>query len=152
MTANAKRGRLRILQVILSRGFAGSERAVAEACNALSDDHDVAVVVRRDDRSPAARASSTGSTPRSRSSMSRRAGAPAPSCAASFETGSRTSCTRTCAAARATSRSCGRRLPHLATLHLDLNGLQYLRADGMICISDWQLAAVPRNNSRAGYS
>ena len=43
--------RLRILQVILSRGFAGSERAVVETCNALSENNSVAVVVRRDHRS-----------------------------------------------------------------------------------------------------
>ena len=43
-------GRLRILQVILSRGFAGSERAAAEACNALAQHHDVALVIRSDHR------------------------------------------------------------------------------------------------------
>ena len=43
-------GRLRILQVILSRGFAGSERAAAEACNALAQRHDVALVIRSDHR------------------------------------------------------------------------------------------------------
>ena len=44
-------GRLRILQVILSRGFAGSGRAVDEARNALCEHHSVAIAIRRDHRS-----------------------------------------------------------------------------------------------------
>ena len=32
---------------------------------------------------------------------------------------------------------------HFCTLHLSLNGPHYLRADGIFCISEWQLATVP---------
>ena len=53
ITTSTEPSRLRILQVILSRGFAGSERAAAEACNALVQTHDVAIVVRRDHRNAA---------------------------------------------------------------------------------------------------
>src|SRR5512135_3197162 len=45
--------RLRVMQVILSRGFAGSERAAVEACAALAPRHDVALVVRSDHRNAA---------------------------------------------------------------------------------------------------
>ncbi|TVS13555.1 MAG: glycosyltransferase [Wenzhouxiangella sp.] len=41
---------MRILHVILSRGFAGSERSTAESCNAQSDRHSVALAVRSDHR------------------------------------------------------------------------------------------------------
>ena len=41
------------MQVILSRGFAGSERAAVEACAALAPRCDVALVVRRDHRNRA---------------------------------------------------------------------------------------------------
>ena len=47
--------RLRIMQVILSRGFAGSERAAAEACNAMCARHDVALVIRQRSSQPGRR-------------------------------------------------------------------------------------------------
>ena len=43
--------RLKILHVVLSRGFAGSERSTAESCNAQCADHTVGLVVRRSHRS-----------------------------------------------------------------------------------------------------
>jgi hypothetical protein len=41
---------MRILHTILSSGFAGTERATAEMCNALCDGHEVMLVVRRGHR------------------------------------------------------------------------------------------------------
>lgn len=41
---------MRILHVCLSRGFAGTERATAEMCNAHVDAHDVCLVLKRDHR------------------------------------------------------------------------------------------------------
>jgi glycosyltransferase involved in cell wall biosynthesis len=41
---------LRILHVCLSRGFAGTERATAEMCNAHAGDHEVCLVVKRGHR------------------------------------------------------------------------------------------------------
>ena len=38
---------MRIAHIILSRGFAGSERATAELCNAQSRTHDVLLIIRR---------------------------------------------------------------------------------------------------------
>ncbi len=43
--------RLNILHVVLSRGFAGSERSTAESCNAQCAAHQVGVVLRRSHRS-----------------------------------------------------------------------------------------------------
>lgn len=42
--------RLRIMHVVLSRGFAGSERSTAESCNQQSLNHDVCIVIRSDHR------------------------------------------------------------------------------------------------------
>jgi glycosyltransferase involved in cell wall biosynthesis len=42
--------RLRILHVLLSRGFAGTERATAEMCNVHAAAHDVCLVLRKDAR------------------------------------------------------------------------------------------------------
>ena len=39
-------------------------------------------------------------------------------------------------------------VPHLVTLHLGLNGPHYLEADGIICISRWQLQTIPRSEFR----
>jgi len=51
----APAARLRVMQVILSRGFAGSERAAVEACAALVGRHDVALVVGHGHRDRAGR-------------------------------------------------------------------------------------------------
>jgi glycosyltransferase involved in cell wall biosynthesis len=136
--------RLRILQVILSRGFAGSERAAVETCNALCQQHDVAIIVRRDHRSSGGASICD--------SLDRRVQV--------FEVPAHW---RTRAAVGAVIRQWrpevvhshlrrGTRyvaqlrpgVPHFATLHLALNGPHYLEVDGLVCISDWQLQTVPR--------
>ena len=136
-------GRLRILQVILSRGFAGSERAAAEACNALARNHDVALVIRSDHRG--------------RGNASVRdaldAGIEVYEVPAWWNTRRRLEkiihawrpdvihthlrrSTRYVAQSRAAA-------VHVCTVHLSINGPHYLRTDGMFCISQWQLATVP---------
>lgn len=42
--------RLKIVHVLLSRGFAGSERSTAESCNQQCKEHDVTLIVRADHR------------------------------------------------------------------------------------------------------
>ena len=135
--------RLRILQVILSRGFAGSERAVVETCNALSENNSVAVVIRRDHRSgggasildPLDRRVEVFELPaywRTRAELGHVIESWRPDVVhthlrrgtrylAQLDTG----------------------VPHLATLHLGMNGPHYLQADGLVCISDWQLQTIP---------
>jgi glycosyltransferase involved in cell wall biosynthesis len=135
-------GRLRILQVILSTGFAGSERAVVETCNALCQNHSVAVAVRRDHRSaggasirdPLDRRVEVFELPaywRTRAELSRVITSWRPDVVHShLRRGTRyVSQLRT-------------GVPHLATLHIGLNGAHYLRANGLVCIADWQVQAV----------
>jgi glycosyltransferase involved in cell wall biosynthesis len=135
--------RLRIMQAILSRGFAGSERAVAEACNAMYPEHDVALVLRRDDRSRA------GASIRDHLDRG-------------VELIEVPALWRTRAAVREAIRSWrpdvvhthlrrGTRLvaqirpaaAHLCTIHLSINGPHYLQSDGIICMTEWQLETVP---------
>jgi glycosyltransferase involved in cell wall biosynthesis len=143
----ARRERLRILQVILSRGFAGSERAAAEACNALGRSNDVAIVLRRDHRDAAGASIRDYLAPG----------------VVVFEVPPRWR-TRAALAAvledwrpdvvhthlrRGTRYVAQVRLgaAHAATLHIGLNGRHYLHADALCCISPWQVDRV----SRAGY-
>jgi len=137
------------MHVILSRGFAGSERAAAEACAALSGRHDVALVVRRDNRGPGGASirdelepgmevfevpSRLGTQWRLEEII--RAWAPDV-----VHTHLRRS---TRYVARIGLARIG--LPHavhVATLHLSINGPHYLKTDGLFCISEWQLATVP---------
>ena len=135
--------RLRVMNVILSRGFAGSERAAVEACAALSQRHDVALVVRSDHRD--------------RSGVSLldelQAGIQVFEVPPRWRTQQRLAAiieqwrpdiihthlrrgTRYVARIERTAR-------HVSTLHLHLNGPHYLRTDALFCISDWQLATVP---------
>ena len=138
--------RLRVMQVILSRGFAGSERAAVEACAALTPRHDVALVVRRDHRNRAGTSLLDALQPG----------------VEVFEVPPRWGTQRHLEALirdwrpdvihthlRRGTRYVARSrhdAAHVSTLHLHLNGRHYLRADGLFCISDWQLATVP-----AGY-
>ena len=147
-TTVAPRERLRILQVILSRGFAGSERAAAEACNALVRSNDVAIVVRRDHRDAAGASIRDFLEPG----------------VAVFEMPARW---RTRAALAAvledwrpdvvhTHLRRGTRYvaqvrpgaPHAATLHIGLNGRHYLHADALCCISPWQVDRVAQGGYR----
>ena len=137
-------GRLRIMQVILSSGFAGSERAAAEACNAMCGGHDVALVLRSDHRS--AGGASIRDHLDSRVEV------------IEVPPGLWRTRRRLADAIRAwqpdvihTHLRRGTRFvaqigagpAHFCTLHLSLNGPHYLQTDGLFCISEWQLKTVP---------
>ena len=137
------RRRRRIMHVILSRGFAGSERAAAEACNALAADHDVSIVIRSDHRSDGgasirdylAATVEVFEVPaywltRRRLAETVRAWHPDV-----LHTHLRRG-TRYVA-------QIGAGVQHVCTLHKDLNGPHYLLADTIFCISEWQLHTIP---------
>jgi len=135
---------LRIMHVILSRGFAGSERAAAEACAALSRRHAVALVVRSDHRGAG------GASIRDELEPGIEV----------FEVPPRLG-TQRCLAevirrwapdvvhthlrrgTRYVARIGYPQAAHVATLHLSINGPHYLQTDGLFCISEWQVATVP---------
>ena len=136
--------RLRIMQVILSSGFAGSERAAAEACNAMCVRHDVAAVVRSDHRSAGGASIRDHLDPRVQ--------------VIEVPPGLWWTRRRLAVAIRDwrpdvihTHLRRGTRFVaqiaagpvHFCTLHLSLNGPHYLRTDGLFCISEWQLGTVP---------
>ena len=138
--------RLRLLQVILSRGFAGSERAVAETCNALASlDHDVAIVLRADHRKPDGssivdyldRRVRIFQVPRYWRTQARVAHIVRDWNPDLIHTHLRRG-TRLVARIRARSD-----VAHVSTLHIRLNGRHYLRTHALFCISEWQVATVP---------
>jgi glycosyltransferase involved in cell wall biosynthesis/UDP:flavonoid glycosyltransferase YjiC (YdhE family) len=135
--------RLRVMNVILSRGFAGSERAAVEACAALSQRHDVAIVVRSDHRNSAGVSLldelqpgiQVFEVPPRWRTQQRLAGIIEQWRPDIIHTHLRRG-TRYVARIKRTAR-------HVSTLHLHLNGPHYLQTDALFCISDWQLATVP---------
>jgi glycosyltransferase involved in cell wall biosynthesis len=141
--AHAASTRLRILNVILSRGFAGSERAAIEACAALAPRHDVALVVRSDHRDRAGVSLLDQLEPgievfevpprwRTQQRLAEIVDRWRPDV---IHTHLRRG-TRYISRAHRTAR-------HVSTVHLHLNGLHYLRTDALFCISEWQLDTVP---------
>ena len=131
------------MQLILSRGFAGSERAVAEACNAMCASHDVALVVRRDHRGregasildhvdPSVPVFELPAFWRTRRRLEQAISAWQPDV---IHTHLRRG-TRYVA-------QIGAGPAHVGTLHIALNGRHYLHTDGLICISEWQVGTVP---------
>ncbi len=135
--------RLRVMNVILSRGFAGSERAATEACAALAQRHDVALVVRSDhrDRTGASLLDEIGpgiqvfEVPPWWRTQARLAEIIEQWRPDIIHTHLRRG-TRYVSRIERTAR-------HVSTLHLHLNGPHYLRTDALFCISEWQLATVP---------
>ena len=135
---------LRIMHVILSRGFAGSERAAAEACAALSRHHSVAIVIRSDHRGPG------GASIRDELEPGIEVFEIPPLLGTQrhlAETIRRWAPDVVHTHLRRGTRYVARiGLPgavHVATLHLSINGPHYLRTDGLFCISDWQVQTVP---------
>jgi len=131
------------MHVILSSGFAGSERAAAEACNAMSATQDVAIVVRSDHRRPGGgsirdhllgrvEVIEVPGTMFTRSRVEDAVRAWRPDVVHTH--------------LRRGTRLIAQLQPaavHVASLHLSINGPHYLRTDGLLCISRWQLATVP---------
>jgi glycosyltransferase involved in cell wall biosynthesis len=135
--------RLRVMNVILSRGFAGSERAAIESCAALAGRHDVALVVRHDHRDaagislldelqPGVQVFEVPAHWRTQHHLARIIEQWRPDIIH----------THLRRGTRYVSRSKGS-ARHVSTLHLHLNGPHYLRTDALFCISEWQLRTVP---------
>lgn len=136
-------GRLRIMQIVLSRGFAGSERAASEACNAMCGVHDVTLVIRRDHRGASGASIRDYLDPR----------------VAVVELPARRFTRRRLAEAIEAVRpdvihthlrrgtryvaQIGSSAVHVCTLHLSINGPHFLQSDGLFCISEWQVDTVP---------
>lgn len=136
---------VRIAHIILSRGFAGSERATAEMCNAHCAAHDVLLVVKRAHVGAGGYSIRQWVDPRVRV----------------VEVGNwlpRAGIARALADHRpdvihAHLRKSTRMLarirppaPTIATLHLSVNGPHFAAMDGLICIAQWQTRDIP-----AGY-
>lgn len=133
---------MRILHIILSRGFAGSERATAEMCNAHVGAHEVLLIIKRAHVGP------TGVSIRQWLDARVRV----------VEVGNwlpRAGIARTLADfkpevihahLRRSTRMLARigpEAPTIATLHLSVNGPHFVSMDGIICIAQWQKRDIP---------
>jgi glycosyltransferase involved in cell wall biosynthesis len=134
---------MRIMHVILSRGFAGSERSTAESCNTQSREHEVALVLRRSHMSPSGASIREHVDPAvkvwtvpdllfTRRELGRAIAHFRPDV---IHTHLRRS-TRLVTQLRPAAAT-------IATLHLSVNGPQYLDLDGLICNAHWQKRDIP---------
>jgi glycosyltransferase involved in cell wall biosynthesis len=138
--------RLRIAHLILSTGFAGSERSTAESCIAQCRDHEVLLVVRKGHRKQKTGASIVDHLdPRvkvveiparlfTRRYLQRALDAFCPDVVHAHLRRS----------TRLLSR-CSTNAVKVSTLHIEINGPQFLQMDGLVCISPHQLPTVPRD-------
>jgi glycosyltransferase involved in cell wall biosynthesis len=135
---------MRIAHMLLSRGFAGTERATAEMCNAHAGEHAVLLIIRRDHRGaggasirdridPAVQVIEVGKWwPRAAVLTALSQFAPDV-----LHAHLRRS-TRLLAGIRPNAAT-------IATLHLTVNGPHFAAMDGLICIAEWQQRDIPRD-------
>jgi len=133
---------LNITHVILSRGFAGSERSTAESCNEQCKDHQVSLIVRRDHRK---KGQSIVDHVDKRVKVIE--------IPAHFFTGSflkrallGTSPDIVHCHLRRSTRLVSRiklDAAKLSTLHITVNGPHFAEMDGLICNAKWQLNDIP---------
>jgi glycosyltransferase involved in cell wall biosynthesis len=137
--------RMRIAHIILSRGFAGSERATVEMCNAQCAEHEVLLIIKRGHANRAGISIRQWADPRVRI----------------VEVGNwlpRAGIERAIeefqpevihAHLRKSTRMLARIRPKAATivtLHMTVNGRHFAAMDGIVCIARWQHNDIP-----AGY-
>ena len=133
---------MRIMHVILSRGFAGSERYAAELASVHAAEHEVMLVVRRTHRrfgtsvvdavSDRVRIATVPTWLRTQWSVEQRIREFVPDV---IHTHLRRSA-RIIARARAEA-------PSVATLHNRANGPHFFELDGLICNAHWQVREIP---------
>ncbi len=128
---------MRIMHTLLSSGFAGTERATAEMCNALCDAHEVMLVVRRGHRAASGASIVDHLLP---AVQVREIGRwfPAPALRRAIVEW-RPDVIH--AHLRRSTRLLARQRPPcatIATLHMWVNGPHFLQMDGLIVIAQWQ--------------
>lgn len=138
---------MRILHTILSSGFAGTERATAEMCNALCDGHEVMLVVRRGHRGHGGASIIDHLDPRV---QVREVGNwfPGPGLSRAVRE-FRPEVIHT--HLRKSTRLVARRrppCPTIATLHMWVNGPHFLQMDGLIVIAQWQKRDLAKYRGR----
>jgi glycosyltransferase involved in cell wall biosynthesis len=136
---------MRIVHVILSRGFAGSERYAAELASFQAAEHDVMLIVRHSHRSrfgtsvvdAVSHRVEVAAVPtwwRTQSSVEQRIQDFAPDVIHTH--------------LRRSSRIIARAkfgVPSVATLHNRANGPHFFQLDGLICNGHWQVREIPRS-------
>ncbi|HEY6452491.1 MAG TPA: glycosyltransferase [Steroidobacteraceae bacterium] len=133
---------MRIAHLLLSRGFAGTERATAEMCNAHAGEHAVLLILRRDHRGAGGASIRDALDPAVRVVEVGRFWPRGAVCAALAEFAPEV----VHAHLRRATRLLARIRPSaatIATLHLTVNGPHFAAMDGLICIAAWQQRDIP---------
>jgi glycosyltransferase involved in cell wall biosynthesis len=133
---------MRIAHMLLSRGFAGTERATAEMCNAHVRDHALLLILRQDHRGAG------GASIRDRLDPAVQVVEvsgwwPRPAVRAALR---RFAPDVIHAHLRRSTRLLSQIRPDaatVATLHLTVNGPHFAAMDGLICIAAWQRRDIP---------
>ncbi|TVZ37925.1 glycosyltransferase involved in cell wall biosynthesis [Alteromonadaceae bacterium 2753L.S.0a.02] len=135
---------LKIMHVILSRGFAGSERSTAESCNQQCIHNEVTLVIsKRHRRRGASIVDHLDPRVKIRSISSRFLVQRSLSKVIAEETPQIIHChlrrsTRVVAKISPTAAT-------VSTLHISVNGPHFQNMDGLVCNARWQLSEVPSN-------
>ena len=133
----AQRNFMRILHTLFSRGFAGTERATAEMCNACVGEHEVALALRSDHRGAGGASIRDHLDPRVKVFELNRWFPGIGLRRVLREFAPEVIHTHLRRSTRLVARlkpNC----PTVATLHMWVNGPHFLQMDGLIVIAEWQ--------------
>lgn len=140
---------LKIVHVLLSRGFAGSERSTAESCNEQVKKNDVTLVIRKghrkrgasivdhlDTRVKVIEISARLLTRYQLASVLEKIRADVVHCHLRRST-------RLVAKIAPKISQVSPKMATVSTLHIEVNGVHFLSMDGLICNARWQVEKVP---------
>ncbi len=137
--------RLKIVHILLSTGFAGSERSTAESCNAQCEEHDVLLII----RSKQAKKNGAGILKHIDERVESRQVHPQFFTRKSIQSildewQPDIAHAHLRRATRMLAR-CNTSAAKVSTLHIGVNGPHFMQMDALVAISPWQLEHIPDN-------
>jgi glycosyltransferase involved in cell wall biosynthesis len=139
------RTRLKIVHILLSKGFAGTERSTVESCNSQCQAHDVTLIIRKNQ----SKKSGAGIKDKLRSGVQVLEVSPFWNTSRKIENFIQSlnpdvvhahlrKSTRILSKLRINAAK-------ISTLHIGINGKGFLEMDALIAISPWQMAHIPKS-------
>jgi len=136
--------RLKIIHIILSRGFAGTERSTAESCNSQCEDHDVILICSNKNRRTSGATILNHLDPRVKVIQVSKTGLIKPRLQKILDQEQPDIAHAHLRKPTKLLARCTTNAAKVSTLHIGVNSKEFLKMDALIAISAWQMGHVPK--------